>query len=415
MSSYMDSQIKWINEIPSDWTIKKVKNIFSRRKEVNTDDDPVILSLARDGVKVRDISTNEGQLAESYDNYHKVYPGDLMLNPMDLVSGANCSLSEVSGVISPAYINLAKKQDVNPKYFDYFFKYLYWAKVMFIHGKGVSFDNRWTLNSETVMDISLPVPPLTIQNDIVNYLNRKCKRIDGIISENQHSIDLIEEYKRSIIFEAVTHGLNKNINKKKCNIEGIDEIPETWNVNKVKYLCDYYNGVGHEGEQDYDGSFILVNSKFVSTSGTVKKYTENQLFPLLKEDVCIVLSDLPKGRALARTYYVEENDRYTLNQRIAALRSKSINAKYLAYFMDRNLELLSYDDGVNQTNLKKENILNCKVLVPPTEEQEKIVEYLDKNLKLLDRAIKYRKRIIEKLEEYKKSLIYECVTGKREV
>lgn len=415
MNNYFNTKIEWIGEIPTNWTIKKVKNIFFRRKEINTDDDPIILSLARDGVKVRDISTNEGQLAESYDNYHKVYIGDLMLNPMDLVSGANCSLSDVSGVISPAYINLAKKENINPKYFDYFFKYLYWAKIMFIHGKGVSFDNRWTLNYETVMGIPLPYPPLVIQNDIVNYLNRKCKRIDGIIVENQHSIDLIEEYKRSLIYETVTQGLNKKNIKKHCDIEGIKEIPETWTVSKIKYLCEYYNGVGHEGEQDYNGNFVLVNSKFVSTSGLAKKYTENQLFPLLNGDVCIVLSDLPRGRALARTYYIEENDKYTLNQRVAALRAKSINPKYLAYYMDRNLELLSYDDGVNQTNLKKENILNCKVLVPTNTEQEEIVNYLDKNLKLLDNAIKYRTKIIKKLEEYKKSLIYECVTGKREV
>lgn len=415
MNNYIDTKIEWINDIPSDWTVRKVKNIFFRRKEVNTDEDPVILSLARDGVKIRDISTNEGQLAESYDNYHKVYPGDLMLNPMDLVSGANCSLSEVTGVISPAYINLAQKENINPKYYDYFFKYLYWANVMFIHGKGVSFDNRWTLNFESVMNISLPFPSLTIQNNIVNYLNRKCKRIDGIIIENQNSIDLIEEYKRSLIYQTVTQGLNKNMAKKECNVEGLTEIPATWNINKIKYLCDYYNGVGHEGEQDYDGNYILVNSKFVSTSGIVKKYTENQLFPLIKGDVCIVLSDLPKGRALARTYYVEENNKYTLNQRIAALRSKDINSKYLKYYMDRNLELLSYDDGVNQTNLKKENVLNCKVIVPSIDEQESIVNYLDKNLKLLDDAIKFRKQIIEKLEEYKKSLIYECVTGKREV
>ena len=144
----VDTGIQWIGKIPGDWDIVKVNKLFFRRKEVNTDIDPTVLSLARSGVKVRDISTNEGQLAESYDNYHRVYFGDLMLNPMDLVSGANCSMSEVEGVISPAYINLAKKEECNPKYYDYFFKNQYWVNAMFIHGKGVSFDNRWTMNAE---------------------------------------------------------------------------------------------------------------------------------------------------------------------------------------------------------------------------------------------------------------------------
>lgn len=139
------SGIKWIGEIPDNWNVRKVKQCFYISKEQAHEENPIILSLARAGVKVRDISNNEGQLAASYDNYNPVMPGDLLLNPMDLYSGANCSLSEVSGVISPAYINLRKKVELNPKFYDYYFKTQYWAMAMFAHGKGVSFDNRWTM------------------------------------------------------------------------------------------------------------------------------------------------------------------------------------------------------------------------------------------------------------------------------
>ena len=135
MRDMKDSGIEWIGQIPAEWSVKKVKHGFFRSKSEAHQEDPVVLSLARSGVKVRDISNNEGQMAESYYNYNSVMPGDLLLNPMDLYSGANCSVSEVSGVISPAYINLRHKKGYCPRYFDYYFKTQYWAMAMFAHGK----------------------------------------------------------------------------------------------------------------------------------------------------------------------------------------------------------------------------------------------------------------------------------------
>ena len=122
-----DSGVAWIGNIPANWNVQKVKTAFYRSKEEAHIEDPVVLSLARSGVKVRDISTNEGQLAESYYNYNPVVPGDLLLNPMDLYSGANCSISKVEGVNSPAYINLRTRGDYSPAYYDYYFKTQFWA------------------------------------------------------------------------------------------------------------------------------------------------------------------------------------------------------------------------------------------------------------------------------------------------
>lgn len=144
MREMKDSGIEWIGEIPVDWSMKRVKHIFTRKNEKAMQENPTILSLARDGVKVRDISNNEGQIAESYYNYNPVEEGDLLLNPMDLYSGANCSISKVRGVISPAYINLKANVGVNPAFYDYYFKVQYWLMAFFSYGKGVSYDNRWT-------------------------------------------------------------------------------------------------------------------------------------------------------------------------------------------------------------------------------------------------------------------------------
>ena len=115
-----DSGVEWIGEIPEDWGIVKVKQAFVRKNEKAQQENPVVLSLARSGVRVRDVSTNEGQVAESYYNYNPVSVGDLLLNPMDLYSGANCSLSEVEGVISPAYVNLKSKEGYFSKFYDYY-------------------------------------------------------------------------------------------------------------------------------------------------------------------------------------------------------------------------------------------------------------------------------------------------------
>ena len=115
-----NSGIPWIGEVPKDWEVRKVKNAFVRQNEKAHQENPIILSLARAGVKVRDISTNEGQMAESYYDYNPVEPYDLLINPMDLYSGANCSMSLVSGVISPAYVNLRAKGGSNPRYYDYY-------------------------------------------------------------------------------------------------------------------------------------------------------------------------------------------------------------------------------------------------------------------------------------------------------
>ena len=117
-SNPINTGVQWLPSIPSTWQLTRVNKLFYLAKDKVSDPNPTVLSLARDGVKVRDISNNEGQLAESYDNYSRVIPGDLLLNPMDLQSGANCNMSEISGIISPAYMKLrALNDDVNPKFF----------------------------------------------------------------------------------------------------------------------------------------------------------------------------------------------------------------------------------------------------------------------------------------------------------
>lgn len=197
---------------------------------------------------------------------------------------------------------------------------------------------------------------------------------------------------------------------KESNLFWIKKIPDTWVIKKVKYVSKFKAGIGHEGEWDFEGKYIIVNSRFVSTNGRKKKYTDVAHILLNMGDICIVLSDLPNGRALSRCYYIEQNNRYTLNQRVGAFYDYSMNGKYFHYIMDRNYGLLKYDDGLNQTNLQYNNVLNCPIVVPPIQEQKKIADYLDEKCTEIDSLVTDIQSQIDMLENYKKSVIVEAVT-----
>lgn len=396
----VDTGIKWIGTLPDTWDITTVNKIFFRRKEVNDIDNPIILSLARDGVKIRDISTNEGQLAESYNNYHKVYIDDLMINPMDLISGANCSLSKVEGVISPAYINLAKKENIYPKYYDYFFKHQYWIKAMFVHGKGVSFDNRWTINWETMASYKLPLPQYCEQNKIANYLDEKCSKIDEIIKDNNKQIQLLEEYKQQLISKFTSKGIKIKLKYVFKKI-GSGTTPNS-NDNSL-----YGDDIFWIQSGDINGKYIKDTNKKLN-SGTINKVSALKVY---KAPFIVVAM---YGGSIGNSS-ISKIDACT-NQACCVLSNTNENLNYVFYSIKKLVtEWISNSEGGTQPNINRGKILNSYINLPSKEQQNIIVELLDKKCNKINEVIDYRKQIIEKLEEYKKSLIYECVTGKREV
>ena len=149
----------------------------------------------------------------------------------------------------------------------------------------------------------------------------------------------------------------------------------------LDYISDFRNGKGHEKSIVNNGKYIVVNSKFISTNGQVRKFSNDQICPLYRNDILMVMSDLPNGRALAKCYLVGENDKYTLNQRIGAFtvsRPDLVTTKYLYYMLNRNPQLLRYDNGADQTNLRKADILNILIAIPSVKKQKKITDILDR-------------------------------------
>lgn len=398
----VDSGIKWIGSLPNTWGITTVNKIFYRRKEVNDVENPTVLSLARDGVKIRDISTNEGQLAESYDNYHKVYKDDLMINPMDLISGANCSLSEVEGVISPAYINLAKKENIYPKYYDYFFKYQYWIKAMFIHGKGVSFDNRWTLNWETMASYKLPFPQFEEQKKIAVFLDKECSKIDEIISDNNREIELLDEYKDKIIYDYFKE-IKEEIKLKYIISSNTRTLSEKGNEEKEIMYIDI-GSVNSDGEITNTEKYMFKNApsrarRIVKTNDVIISTVRTYL----------------KAIALINSVY----DDYICSTGFSVLKpSNMIDSKYLFYAL-KNIcftdKVSANSTGISYPAITDSKLINLKIKITDFNNQKLIANKIDKKINKINEVVEYRKKIIEKLEEYKRSLIYECVTGKREV
>lgn len=426
MCKMKDSGVEWIGEIPAGWSVKRVKHIFIRKNEKAMQENPVVLSLARDGVKVRDISNNEGQIAESYYNYNPVEKGDLLLNPMDLYSGANCSISKVEGVISPAYINLKAKEGISPEFYDYYFKVQYWLMAFFSYGKGVSYDNRWTLGAEILMNYPVVSLPYKEQCERANYLDRKCAEIDAIIAKQQQIIEKLKEYKLSVITEAVTKGLDPNVPMKDSGVEWIEEIPEKWQKAKLKNTCQFINGdrsSNYPSPNDYVDKgipFLGADSlcgRYVDIAQSKKitneKYRSMGGAKIQKGDILYTLRGATIGKNAMAMF-----DDGTVASSLMVIRPISLVPEFLLYWLNSEEEFQqrqSYINGSTAPNLSADNVGTFILFLPSTVEQLRIANFLDKKCNEIELAIQKKQRMIEKLSDYKKSLIYEVVTGKKEV
>lgn len=428
MREMKNSGIEWIGDIPTDWLIGRVKYVFYRKNEKAMQEDPVILSLARSGVRVRDMSNNDGQIAESYFNYNPVIPGDFLLNPMDLYSGANCNVSYVSGVISPAYINLRARGNNSARYYDYFFKNQYWAMAMFAHGKGVSFDNRWTISAETLLNYIIPIPSVIEQKKIADFLDEKCAEIDTVVERTKATIEEYKKLKQSVITQAVTKGIRHNRPMKDSDIEWLGNIPSEWSILKVKHLGWTQNGISKSGEHFGFGF------PFISYSDVYKNFE-------LPQNVNGLINSTPEEQ---ENYSVEKGDIFftrtsetieevgfssvckkTIPNAVFAgflirlrVTSPKIHIDYAEYYFrgeQIRRYLIKQMNLVTRASLGQDLLRAMSVTIPSIDEQKEIADYLDKKCSEIDELIAKKTSLLSELESYKKSLIYEYVTGKKEV
>ena len=424
-----DTGIPWVGSIPQNWKLGRVKQGFFRKKAEAHEENPVVLSLARAGVKVRDISNNEGQLAESYYNYNPVVPGDLLLNPMDLYSGANCSISKVSGVISPAYINLGAKEGFNPSYYDYYFKTQYWAMAMFAHGKGVSFDNRWTLNANDLLNYYIPIPDKCEQDRIATCLDNECKRINNIITKTQESIEEYKKLKQSIITHAVTKGVRGDREMKDSGIEWIGTVPDSWGVVKGhRIITGTQNGLTRRDLSESKGNIVL-KLKNIKDDGSLSYDEVNRIelndqeiirYKLNDGDFLFVRVNGSKNLVGKCSIFKDMGEIVGFNDHIIRVRFNDLCSKqFLKYYLLSEIGKIEIDIHTNtaagQYTISGDGLRDLRFIIPPKNEQIEIADYLNEKCEIIDNMIHNKDAIIKELEVYKKSLIYEYITGKKEV
>ena len=222
--------------------------------------------------------------------------------------------------------------------------------------------------------------------------------LDEVITAECQKLDILKDHKK---------GLHQNL------LPQVDETVPTfrfkefedsgvWEETTLTQIADYENGKAHEQDIADEGEFIVVNSKFISQDGEVKKFTNTAFCPASKGDILMVLSDIPNGKAIAKCFLVEEDNHYTVNQRICRVTPRNLNSKILYYLLNRNPYFLAFDDGVKQTNLRKEDVLNCPLLIPSDpKEQEKIADTLSS----IDDLINVQNQNIETLKLHKKGLL----------
>ena len=249
-------------------------------------------------------------------------------------------------------------------------------------------------SKDDIYNFPVVIPPLIEQKRIIKILYEvfeKTAKVKENAEKNlKNSKELYEVYLQNIFAKPA----------------------KDWENKKLGEVCDFYNGKAHEKAIDANGAYIVVNSKFISSNGEKYKKTKKALFPLFKDDIVMVMSDVPNGKALAKCFIVDKNDTYSLNQRICVLRSKVFQTRFLYLQLNRNKYLLDFNNGENQTNLRKADILNCPLFVPSISTQKSIISKLDALSEQTKKLEGVYKQKLADLEELRKSVLNKAFTGK---
>ena len=400
-----DSGIEWIGDIPSSWTIFPANGVFSEAKEKNTDLKFTNAFSFKYGeiVDKKQVGDVDNNLKETLSSYTIVRKNTIMINGLnlnyDFVSQRVAIVNE-SGVITSAYLAIQPDENkINPRFVLYLLKSYDYQQVFHGLGSGI----RKTLKYQDFKKIMIVAPTLSEQQVIADYLDKTCSQIDEIIAEAKVSIDEYKELKQSIIFEAVTKGLDKNVDMRDSGVEWIGVIPKTWDVLSLKYMCTMQAGKNLISEQIADsGKYSVYGGN--GLRGYYSSYNTEGRHLLV-------------GRqgALCGNVHDVDGQYWCTEHAIVTTETKFSDIDYLFYLLI-GMNLNQYaSNAAAQPGLSVGNILNVKTVKPSMDEQKEIATYLKNILPKYNSLITEKESLINDLEAYKKSLVYEVVTGKRRV
>ena len=418
-----DSGVEWIGQIPEEWKLSKIGAIYEERNEKVSDTDFQPLSVTKQGVIPQ---LESAAKSNDSDNRKLIRKNDFVINSRSDRRGS-CGISEYDGSCSLINTVLKPRRNMCNAYYGFVFRSECFADEFYRWGNGIV-DDLWSTKWSNMKRIYIPAPPLKEQEKIASYLDRKCRQIDAIIARQQEAIEKLKAYKLSVITEAVTKGVNPDVPMKDSGIDFIGSIPETWRICRLRNIGTLQNGISKGGE------FFGHGFPFVSYGDVYRNFS-------LPVQVAGLIDSSDEER---RNYSVESGDIFftRTSETIEEVGFSSVCEetipdatfagflirvrpftddlvpKFAKYYFRSNHHryyLVKQMNLVTRASLGQDLLKSMPVLVPPKDEQISIAAYLDKKCGAIESSIEYKQRVIERLTAYKKSLIYEVVTGKKEV
>lgn len=411
MSGMKDSGIEWIGKIPSDWEVMPNKYLMYKTKSIC----PVyqgedILSLTMKGVIVRDLDAG-GKMPTSFDGYQRLEAGNLLMCLFDIDVTPRCvGLIKQPGVSSPAYSQFVLKDSADAAYYCYYYTMLDNDKTLLHLAKNL----RHSLTEEQLGAVATVVPPINEQKRIAAFLDIRCAEVDALTADIQSQLDTLEQYKRSVITEAVTKGLNPNSEMKDSGIQWIGKMPSHWDCIRGKYILKYLQ----KPVRADDG----VITCFRDGEVTLRSNRREDGFTMSDKEIGyqgIDVGDLVVHGMDGFAGAIGISDSRGKASPVLNVLGTKQNKRYIMYY----LRSMAYSDvflalatgiRVRSCDLRWNKLAELFYPVPPIEEQEAIVTYIDSVLQKTNDVILQKKEQLTTLESYKKSLIYEYVTGKKE-
>ena len=425
MKQYKESGTQGIGLIPHSWDSKQLGIFFSENRRANSNLESVTALQFKYGEIIqkpsngRDLSDKDKELLSKYT---VIEPGDVVVNGLNLnfdLKSLRIAIAKENGVITSAYIVLRPRKGVNPEYYNYVLKALDFQKILHGMGEGI----RLTLSYDELKKLNVPAPDAAIQTAIVSYLDKKCGKIDSLIRLQEQMVEKLKAYKQSVITEAVTKGLDPNAKLVTSGIDWIGEIPEGWLVTDIKKLCvSITDGSHFSPERQSEGMPYItagdIRGKGIDYNNAMRIRIED--YNLLESQGCrphkgdiLMVKD---GATTGRVGMMIDNEECVLLSSVAMLTPlPNVDSNYLMYLIQSNviqaqIQLLMAGSAMPRVTLKKINSL--KGLLIPLNDQHSIASYLDEKCADIDRLIALKQQKIESLKDYKKSVIYEVVTGK---
>ena len=417
--TYKDSGVKWLGEIPGHWETMKSKYLWKESFSVSENGNEDLLSVSQyDGVT----PAKGDSRSESLKGYKIVSKNDLVINIM-LAWLGGLGVSDYDGLVSPAYCIYKLCNDSNPKYLHYLYKTPLYLAEFARHSSGVV-PSRWRMYTDDFGQVISLLPPKKEQDAIVDYLDEKMAKIDAAIAQQQKMIDLLDERKQIIINRAVTKGLNPNAKMKDSGVEWIGEVPEGWEVRRLKFLlkANLMYGANESAESEDESFPRYIRITDIDEDGNLRPDTFRSLPPTKAEPYILNKGDLlfaRSGATAGKTYLFNEDIKACFaGYLIKASLKETLLPEYLNYYTKSGI----YDNWKKSIfiqatipNIGAEKYANLQITLPSIKKQKDIVKHLDVETGKINQVVRNCKKQISLLQERKQIIINEVVTGKVKV